>query len=441
MNINALWIHSTNMCMLMIRWCGDFVVTLTSDMEAVGLSSMASIRRMKKSRYWIATFRDKNGRSLTRSTKIPYGGDDKEEQSQNRKRAKKIAEEYEDLARGFAINEAAVRKSALELANIARELRVESISIKEFFEDYISSKKALGKRPTTIDRYSGVVKRLFEAIGDNVDKPIESLEARDIETFIAYRANQGCTSKTILNDLKNLNPAFTRAIRYGSLSFNPIAAVDVESSDSMPHLPFKPQEIFAMLDALKNSDLGLGTDPGDWMVVIALGYFTGMRLGDCANRLWDEIDLKVSQIKYVAQKTKGRSSLKLIEVPIHPDLKDILIGLKRPMNGHLTPSMRDTEEHRDRSWLSKQFMRIMEAAKVDSMPTKNPVSGRLFNQRSFHSLRATCNSAMANAGVSQELRMILVGHASKHVNSGYTHFDPEVVAGAISSIPRLEKAG
>ncbi|QYY37286.1 site-specific integrase [Ruficoccus sp. ZRK36] len=392
---------------------------------------------MKKSKYWIATFRDKNGRSLTRSTKIVHGGS-VTDRGQNRKRALEIANEFEDLARGLARNEAAIRKTAFELASIASKDRVSEVSVREFFEEYIEFKANQGKKQSTMARYSGVVERLFEAIGDKALAPIESLSPQDIESFIAYRSKQGRAPKTILNDLKNLKPAFTRSMRYGSLSFDPIAAVNFENSDSMPHLPFQPKEIYAMLDTLERVDLSLGTDPQDWMVVIALGYYTGMRLGDCSNRFWHEFDLNNNVLKYVPEKTKGRGQLKEVIVPVHPDMQDILAGMNRGMKGFLTPSMRDTDKHRDRSWLSKQFIKIMEAANVNSMPIRNPVSGRLYNQRSFHSLRATCNSVMANAGVSQEIRMRVVGHASKYINSGYTHFEPKVVADAVFRIPRLK---
>jgi hypothetical protein len=42
---------------------------------------------------------------------------------------------------------------------------------------------------------------------------------------------------------------------------------------------------------------------------------------------------------------------------------------------------------------------------------------------------------MANAGVSQEVRMRLTGHADADTNKGYTHHELEPLRAAINSIP------
>ena len=47
------------------------------------------------------------------------------------------------------------------------------------------------------------------------------------------------------------------------------------------------------------------------------------------------------------------------------------------------------------------------------------LSVRTVRSLTFHSLRHSFNSAMANAGVSQEIRMKLIGHVSAEMNKGY----------------------
>ena len=48
---------------------------------------------------------------------------------------------------------------------------------------------------------------------------------------------------------------------------------------------------------------------------------------------------------------------------------------------------------------------------------------RNFTKRTFHSLRHSFNSALANAGVAEEVRMKLTGHSSKAMNTRYTHLE------------------
>ena len=46
---------------------------------------------------------------------------------------------------------------------------------------------------------------------------------------------------------------------------------------------------------------------------------------------------------------------------------------------------------------------------------------------SFHSLSHSFNSALANAGVAQEVRQKLTGHASAAMNARYTHHEIETL--------------
>jgi hypothetical protein len=44
---------------------------------------------------------------------------------------------------------------------------------------------------------------------------------------------------------------------------------------------------------------------------------------------------------------------------------------------------------------------------------------------------------MANAGISQEIRMKLTGHSSADINRGYTHHELEPLRKAVGVIPSL----
>jgi integrase len=60
---------------------------------------------------------------------------------------------------------------------------------------------------------------------------------------------------------------------------------------------------------------------------------------------------------------------------------------------------------------------------------------RKFSRRTFHSLRHSFNSVMANAGVSDEIRMKLTGHKSPKMNERYTHLQLAVLKKAVKSMP------
>jgi integrase len=90
------------------------------------------------------------------------------------------------------------------------------------------------------------------------------------------------------------------------------------------------------------------------------------------------------------------------------------------------------------------FSRIMARACVAGEvlhKAKKGGEGRTVRTLTFHSLRHSFNSALANAGVSQEIRMKLTGHVSVEMNKGYTHHELEPLRAAIQRIPSLGRRG
>jgi integrase len=79
----------------------------------------------------------------------------------------------------------------------------------------------------------------------------------------------------------------------------------------------------------------------------------------------------------------------------------------------------------------------MRKAGVDSQPVKRDVGVRTLSRRSFHALRHSFTSALANADVAPELRMKLTGHSSEAVHRGYTHHEIETLRQAILKLPTV----
>jgi hypothetical protein len=83
--------------------------------------------------------------------------------------------------------------------------------------------------------------------------------------------------------------------------------------------------------------------------------------------------------------------------------------------------------------------RLMKRAGIDDglARKKDGKFGRNVSRLSFHSLRHSFNSAMANADVPLEIRQKLTGHASQDMNKQYTQLELETVRRAVESISRL----
>jgi site-specific recombinase XerD len=88
--------------------------------------------------------------------------------------------------------------------------------------------------------------------------------------------------------------------------------------------------------------------------------------------------------------------------------------------------------------LSLTFRGIIDATGIE-YATKAPQGprGRKVHAVGFHSLRHSFNSHLADLGVSQEIRQLLIGHASKSVNDRYTHMQLNTLREAIEKLPPL----
>ncbi len=169
--------------------------------------------------------------------------------------------------------------------------------------------------------------------------------------------------------------------------------------------------------------------------MILLGYYTGARLGDCANLRWVDVNLAQGVIDFVPQKTRRKN--KRVVVPIHPSLLSHLseCASSDMPEIYLCPSLAGKPTC-GKTGLSSQSKRILAKAGIDGQ-TGHALGIRRFSKLSFHSLRHSFNSALANAGVPQETRMLLTGHSSVAVNGTYTHLDLHALKEAVEKVPSV----
>jgi len=81
----------------------------------------------------------------------------------------------------------------------------------------------------------------------------------------------------------------------------------------------------------------------------------------------------------------------------------------------------------------------MAAGKIDRHTKRQGTKGgqRAQHARSFHALRHSLTSALANLDVSEEIRRRIVGHESAEVHAGYTHTERETLARAMAKMPSV----
>jgi integrase len=279
--------------------------------------------------------------------------------------------------------------------------------------------------PGTITRYEQIVRDFLKSIGARARAPLEALSSDTILEFKEQWLSGGRSPRTVNQTIKILKRPFKIALEQGFIERNPVAAIRPIRTRSAKKGVFSPEEIQRLFELAG----------GDWKGLILSAYFTGGRLLDLAKLTWGDIDLSLKTITFVQRKT-GAS----VQIPIHHDLYNYLLELRRSADpkGPVFPKLFD-KPGAGKSGLSMSFKRLMQRAGIDDgvARKKDGKLGRNVSRLSFHSLRHSFNSAMANADVPLEIRQKLIGHASKDMNKHYTHLELETVRRAVDSISRL----
>jgi len=153
--------------------------------------------------------------------------------------------------------------------------------------------------------------------------------------------------------------------------------------------------------------------------------------GDVINLTWENVDLTGGIITYEQGKTG-----KPVTTPLHPDLETHLSRLAGDNpRAPLCPALQKRSIG-GRSGLSQTFTRIMRDAGIDQQQVKGKgKQDRAFSKVSFHSLRHTFTSALANANVPAEVRQKLTGHADAATHQKYTHLELQPLQAAIATLP------
>jgi integrase len=276
-----------------------------------------------------------------------------------------------------------------------------------------------GKRrraDSSTERYAGIVRCFLEILGPEADRSLRLIAPFHIERFVNHRLDQGRAPKTISVDTRILGIAFHRAERYGYIDKNPVPVIQLPKVVSTEREPFTYAEIEQLVAAASNLD---------WQTVILLGAYTGARLGDCVAATWEQVDAEHDLISLRQTKTG-----KPVILPIHPRLGRHLAHVaEQHATGPLAPSLA-SKTPGGKHGLSEGFKRIARRAGVDLRIVQG--KGRQqFAKRTFHSLRHTFVSALANADVPMEVSMAATGHVSADIHKRYWHLQQERLRRAI----------
>ena len=369
----------------------------------------------KRSPYWYACYTDRDGRRLKKSTKLTA-------KSKALEMARALQKASDEARRG-ALTEARTRELLSEVLQAVNGEGLRVFTVEQWFAHFVAQKKK-SRSVKTHSRHAQTMRDFIEFLGLKARLNIAAITSRDIASFRDKRESLGLAPATVNLDVIILSAAFNSAWKQGHVSVNPCVAI--EPLRDKPHRKgvFTPEQVSGLVSAAE----------GDWKGLILAGFYLGARLSDVANLRWVNIDLvaEIKTIRFHPRKGGGE----VVSV-IHPTLEDFLLSLPAPKSDDefLFPSLAE----RNASTLSNWFRAIMEQARIENHDIRKGGSkGRSVSALSFHSLRHSFATTLANKGVPEELRMLLTGHTTREIHQRYSHHDLEALRDAVSVLPRIQ---
>lgn len=417
---------------------------------------MASIRKRPTSKFWQAQIRepvvDENtglvlewrliGRS-TRQTdrqKAMAQAVKMEEAARHRvssssPKAQKLLAVLQDateMAIQGRLSEPIARKLISDLYRESQGQELNFFTVEGWLTEWLN-RKAAKVASGTLSLYANAARTFLKWLGDRAGDRLETISRQDIAGFHEHVHATGRTAKTANQYRKAISNALQEAVRADLLLKNPADGVsDLPEEDSVAKEPFSERE---MIQLVKST-----ADP-EWRTAILIGAYTGLRITNCTRLTWADVDMEKGLIRVVPVKQRRTAKRKkVLTIPLHPSLQAAfaLLPSSDDPSAPLLPRLAKKTTG-GAGGLDSEFQAIMEAAGIDRKVVRSRETGALRSvaRKSFHSLRHAANSMMAEAGVCQELRREILGHASDAMNDRYTHLSDGTLKRAVEALPEL----
>ena len=283
------------------------------------------------------------------------------------------------------------------------------------WDDYSQTWLAIQKPRLNAGSYKSYVSNiasLTKWLGKQKGRHLESFTGEHLQQWYQDQIDQGRKPSRVNNVTKTLRAVFDRARAEGYCTRNPVDLIMRQHGGSDVRDTFTPEDITQIIAHLTS------TQQHDWFTVFLIGLCTGQRLQDCAQANWKQFRIEGETLVWML--TQGKTGT-TVAVPIVEPLAAHLKA-RQQSTGPLVPSLAGIRSA-GRRGLSAQFSRILDKAGIErgKRERKTGSKGQTWTGKTFHSLRHTTNSLLANAGVSPDVRRQILGHASDKMNARYTH--------------------
>lgn len=400
---------------------------------------MASVRLKASSEHWFACFKiptgrvDAKGRAMFRRVQRSTGTTDKT-------RALQLAISYERAAE-LAAERRWVEQSArnfLAEINAIAGLRVAEVEIVDaFFARWLEVRKR-GVSAKSLKNEKGIITTFLDWLAERRKGPLLDITPRVMSDYRDAQLAAGKSGTTVNKDLSILGQAFDEAVATNVMEKNPARGLRVKGADK------KAQKRRAFtFDQFR--ELVRRTAPGelsrrgnevntDWQTFILCTGYTGGRQQETAQLPWEHVNFDRKLVGLVRSKNGD-----VHWVPLHSalevHLRERWVAAGQPTHGPVMPHIARMPERKVSRYFRETILPRVGISQPYEKPTDAKGVGRKLAEYSIHSLRHSLSTWLNAAGVSEMMRMRIVGHEDEDVSRGYTHTELAQAAAELAKVP------
>lgn len=348
-------------------------------------------KRDKKYRLYIRFF-DEYGQIKHLSTGVTYPlQSTKKVRSKARKEAEKVAED-----------------KIIEFYSGEKKAKPKIESLRVFLDNHYYPHIRSNLRESTVVSYKNALTHFLRVCGS---KPIAAYSKTDIQKYKVKRFDKEDIKKTTINiELRSIKAAFSWAYKNNYLDKHPFKGQDFLFKTKSKRREFKEHEYNKLLKQTEGKMIGL---------VIRLGYYTGMRIGELSKMKWRMVNLEKRYIHLphaITKSTKPRTIplsprafniIKILEAQLKEKRKKHSAWYKHKSMAecHVLQKMRGVGRYECRS-VQDAFRKEMNAAGLPKELT-------------FHSLRHTFATRTLENGGNINAVSKVMGHSTPMITSQF----------------------
>ena len=185
---------------------------------------------------------------------------------------------------------------------------------------------------------------------------------------------------------------------------------------------------------------------GEMKVLLFIGIYTGLRLGDAVLLQWADVDLVQRWITAVPRKTARHNNNKTIRISIAEALYNMLAATPEgEREGFVLPEL-SAQYLKSNDNVTDMIQSLFKSCGLqihkpgtgeESRDASGKIRKRAVLQYGYHSLRHTFVTLQKEAGTPQAVVQEIVGHNTDAMSKRYTHIGDEALKRAAQQIPMI----